>query len=185
MGHRVHTVHDVLRLAESGATELLVALGERLTPMARDIAREHGVRVVETTDDDRPVPAPAGPGGTRSPRLHHVAAVHTRPLELFPVDLRRPEMDVRALDVLGAREGLPMAAGVMTLREGTFPWDLDYDELQYVIEGELHISTADQRVVGRPGDLIAVAKGCSITFGTPSWAKFLYVTYPADWEGGA
>ena len=75
-----------------------------------------------------------------------------------------------------------MAAGVMSLRAGSFPWTLDYDEVEYVIEGELHITTATQRVIGRPGDVIAVPKGSSITFGTPAWAKFVYVTYPADWS---
>jgi ethanolamine utilization protein EutQ len=39
--------------------------------------------------------------------------------------------------------------------------------------------------IGRPGDVIAVPKGSSITFGTPSWARFLYVTYPVDWGGGS
>jgi ethanolamine utilization protein EutQ len=78
---------------------------------------------------------------------------------------------------------MPMAAGVMSLREGSFAWRLDYDEVEYVLEGELHITCGDERVVGRPGDVIAVPKGSSITFGTPSWARFLYVTYPADWGG--
>ncbi len=112
-----------------------------------------------------------------------MAGVHALALDPFPVDLHRPEMDVRLRDVLGTDQGLPMAAGVMSLREGSFPWDLDYDEVEYVLEGELHIATADQRVVGRPGDVIAVPRGSSITFGTPSWARFLYVTYPADWGG--
>ena len=103
----------------------------------------------------------------------------------FPVELRRPEMDVRLRDVVTAADGLPMAAGMMSLREGSFPWTLDYDEVEYVIEGELHITTADKKVVGRPGDVIAVPRGSSITFGTPSWARFLYVTYPADWAGGS
>ena len=76
-----------------------------------------------------------------------------------------------------------MSAGVMSLREGTFAWTLDYDEVEYVIEGELHITSGGQRIVGRPGDVIAVPRGSSITFGTPSWARFLYVTYPADWVG--
>jgi ethanolamine utilization protein EutQ len=71
----------------------------------------------------------------------------------------------------------------MSLREGTFAWTLDYDEVEYVLEGELHLTCGDERVVARPGDVVAVRKGSSITFGTPSWARFLYVTHPADWGG--
>jgi len=111
--------------------------------------------------------------------------VNTIALEPFPVELHRPEMDVRLSDVVTVKHGLPMAAGMMSLRKGSFPWTLDYDEVEYVIEGELHITTADQNVVGRPGDVIAIPKGSSITFGTPSWARFLYVTYPADWGGAS
>lgn len=186
MTRRVHTADDVLRLARTGATELVVAPGDRLTPMARDVAAERGVRVRESAAPDPAAPRSASPAPRRGPpRLHHVAAVPALALGPFPVDLHRPEMDVRLRDVVGAAEGLPMAAGVMSLREGSFGWDLDYDEVEYVIEGELHITTAEQRVVGRPGDVIAVPRGSSITFGTPSWAKFLYVTYPADWGGAA
>lgn len=180
---RVHTAEDVLRLARQGATELVLAPGERLTPMARDVAAERGVRVVSAPSQG----PPAAPAEERRrpmrPRLHHVAGLPSLALDPFPTELHRPEMDVRLRDVVGSREGLPLAAGVMSLREGSFPWELDYDEVEYVIEGELHITTADQRVVGRPGDVIAVPRGSSITFGTPSWAKFLYVTYPADWAG--
>ncbi len=118
-----------------------------------------------------------------APRLTHVAAVATLPLQPFPADLGRPEMDVRLRDVVTGADGVPMAAGVLSLREGSFPWHLDYDEIEYVIEGELHITCNGQLVVGKPGDVIAVPQGSSITFGTPSWAKFLYVTYPADWNG--
>ncbi len=192
MGRRVHTADDVLRLARSGATELVVAAGERLTPMARDVAAERGIRVVERPPDADGSQPSAGPGTARPgrrvgpvPRIHHAPGVSTMSLGPFPVDLRRPEMDVRLRDVVGADQGLPIATGVMSLREGSFPWDLDYDEVEYVIEGELHITTAEQRVVGRPGDVIAVPRGSSITFGTPSWAKFLYVTYPADWGGAS
>lgn len=189
MSRRVHTADDVLRHALTGATEMVVAPGDRLTPLARDVANERRVRVVEEdgsgadpADRDRPW---AGMRRGPSPRLHHVASAHALPLSPFPVELHRPEMDVRLRDLLGSDDGLPMAAGVMSLREGSFPWKLDYDEVDYVIEGELHITTADQRVVGRPGDVIAVPKGSSITFGTPSWARFFYVTYPADWGGAA
>jgi ethanolamine utilization protein EutQ len=183
----VHTADDVLRHALTGATELVVAPGDRLTPLARDVAAERGLRILHDPagpverggrDDGR-----AGSRRAARPRLHHVAGVDRLDLDPFPADLHRPDMDVRLRDVLGAAQGIPMAAGVMSLREGSFPWDLDYDEVEYVIEGELHITTVDQRVVGRPGDVIAVPKGSSITFGTPSWTRFLYVTYPAEWGG--
>jgi ethanolamine utilization protein EutQ len=182
VGRRVHTADDVLRHALTGATELFVAPGDLLTPLARDVAKEHGISVLvsATTGQSGPSASPRG-----RPRLRHVQGVHTMPLDAFPVELHRPEMDVRLRDVVGTEHGMPMAAGVMSLREGTFPWKLDYDEVEYVIEGELHITTADQEVIGRPGDVIAVPKGSSITFGTPSWARFLYVTYPADWAGAS
>lgn len=181
MSSRVHTADDLLRLARTGATELVVEPGERLTPLARDVASERGIRVVVAS-----LPAGGGEAHTgRAPQLLHVPGVSTMELAPFPVDLRRPEMDVRLSDVVTVEHGLPMAAGMMSLRQGSFPWTLDYDEVEYVIEGELHITTADQTVVGRPGDVIAVRKGSSITFGTPSWARFLYVTYPADWAGAS
>ncbi len=186
MSRRVHTADDVLGLAATGGTELVVEPGDLLTPLARDVAGERGVRITTRLPaqdgDDR---VPAGPGraqaGGPAP-LRHVPGVNVMPLDPFPVDLHRPEMDVRLLDVVTAQHGLPIAAGVLSLRAGSFPWTLDYDEVEYVIEGELHITTARQKVIGRPGDVIAVPKGSSITFGTPSWAKFLYVTYPADWS---
>ncbi|GAA4398409.1 hypothetical protein GCM10023168_04450 [Fodinibacter luteus] len=179
MSRRVHTADDVLGLARTGGTELAVAPGDLVTPLARDVAAERGVRItVRAPTQDAVDRMPAG----GPPSVRHVAGANVLPLEPFPVDVHRPEMDVRLLDVVTADHGLPIAAGLMSLRAGSFPWTLDYDEVEYVLEGELHITTAAQQVVGRPGDVIAVPKGSSITFGTPSWAKFLYVTYPADWS---
>lgn len=182
MSRRFHTADDLLRLATTGATELVVAPGDRLTPAARDVAAERGIRIVVGPAADADVD-PSASASAGLPGLRHVPGVHTLALAPFPVDLRRPEMDVRLRDVITAADGLPMSAGVMSLRQGSFPWTLDYDEVEYVLEGELHITTAGEVAVGRPGDVIAVPKGSAITFGTPSWAKFLYVTYPADWAG--
>jgi ethanolamine utilization protein EutQ len=178
VSRRVHTADDVLGLVRQGRTELVVAPEDLVTPLARDLAAERGVRISTRVPPHEDVAKlPHGPAPVR-----HVRGVNVMALDPFPVDLHRPEMDVRLLDVVKAEHGLPIAAGVMSLRAGSFPWTLDYDEVQYVIEGELHITTPGQQVVGRPGDLITVPKGSSITFATPTWAKFLYVTYPADWS---
>lgn len=112
---------------------------------------------------------------------------HVRNGEQKPLPLARPgassDPDVRTVDVVTAADGSPMAAGYMTLTCGTFPWHLDYDEVQVVLEGELHIGTLDGVRIGRPGDILFVPKGSNITFGTPSWARFAYITWPADWQG--
>lgn len=188
MSRRVVTADDVLRVVGDGGTELVVAPEDRLTPLARDLVQEHGLRLVQAASGAAPHPAAsvttARPPASLPP-LRHVSGAARMPLDPFVVDLGRPEMDVRSTDVVTAQHGLPMAAGVMSLREGSFEWTLDYDEVQYVLEGELHITRGRERAVGVPGDVIAVPRGSTITFGTPSWAKFLYVTYPADWGGEA
>lgn len=190
MSRRTVTADDVLRLVRAGGTELVVGPGDRLTPLAHDVVRERGIRLREAGGGQWPAQAgSASPGRAghpdRLPPLRHVPGADRLELAPFAVDLGQPQMDVRSRDVVTSEHGMPMAAGVLSLREGSFPWTLDYDEVQYVLEGELHITRGEQRVVGRPGDVIAVPRGSSITFGTPSWAKFLYVTYPADWSGAS
>ncbi|THF59303.1 ethanolamine utilization acetate kinase EutQ [Pseudothauera rhizosphaerae] len=86
-------------------------------------------------------------------------------------------------DVVTSADSSPMAAGYMTWSKCFFPWTLNYDEIDVVLEGELHIRSAGSTVVGRPGDVIFIPRGSAIEFGTPSSVRFLYVTYPADWQG--
>jgi len=117
-----------------------------------------------------------------SPGVRHVAG---RGLQLkpFPFDVGHPEMDIRLLDVVTSADGAPIAGGFMSFHKGSFPWTLDYDEIEYVLEGELHIGTPQETTIGLPGDVLYVPKGTHITFGTPDWVKFFYVTYPAEWRG--
>lgn len=104
-------------------------------------------------------------------------------MQPFPFEINRPEMDVQLVDVITAEHGSPMAAGFLSFHKGSFPWTLTYDEIEFVLEGEIHIGTGQGTVVGKPGDVLYIPKGTQITFGTPGWAKILYVTYPAEWSG--
>jgi ethanolamine utilization protein EutQ len=201
---RALTAADVREAAAAGRADLAVAAGILVTPLARDTARELGVTLIEGgTVEGGAAAAPGappgdlesrvrgivealvGPGATAAPGTRRpVRHVDGRTVELVPFPYEGPEpgQDVRAVDVVTSADGAPIAAGFLTLTRGCFPWTLTYDEVQYVIEGELHLGTPDGTVVGRPGDVLYVPKGTSITFGTPSWARFLYVTFPADWE---
>ena len=110
------------------------------------------------------------------------ASIREARLTPFPYPGPPPEMSVNTVDVVTADDGSPVAAGYMTLTKGSFPWTLTYDEVQIVLEGELHLGGEAGGQIGYPGDVLYVPRGSSITFGTPSWAKFVYVTFPANWE---
>jgi ethanolamine utilization protein EutQ len=181
---RLITAEDVRAAAATGARTLTIDEGTIVTPLARDEARDRDVALTMALPADaRPAETVASlPAGRPRPVLR----VETRglPLDPFPFPVP-PQMDVRLRDVVTAADGSPVAAGVMSLREGSFPWELTYDEVQLVLEGELHLGTDSGTVVGLPGDVLYVPKGTRLTFGTPSWTRFLYVTYPAEWGGDA
>jgi ethanolamine utilization protein EutQ (cupin superfamily) len=97
-----------------------------------------------------------------------------------------PDRNVGLADVITARDGSPMTAGLMSWsREDSFPWSLDYDEVDLVLEGVLQITIDGRTLEGRAGDVFYIPKGSKILFGTPWRTKVFYVTYPADWAAAA
>ena len=187
MRRRVITAADVRRAAADGRTVLDVDDDDIVTPLARDDARERGVGLRRVEHAAEPRAGLDGEPAAAGPRPTDVRHIDGRGVDLepFPFPGPDPGMDVRLRDLVTDADGAPMAAGLMSLHRGSFEWHLDYDEIEYVIEGELRIESGQRSVTGLPGDLIFVPKGTTISFGTPSWAKFLYVTYPAQWTGGS
>ena len=93
------------------------------------------------------------------------------------------DKQVGIADVITAADGAPLAAGFMAWSQCFFPWTLDYDEIDLVLEGELHIRCDGQSFVGKSGDVLYIPKGSAIEFGTTTAVRFFYVTYPANWQG--
>lgn len=217
---------DTIRAAKAGGCrQLTLEPGDVLTPLAKDLAREMGITIVDSplaaASEASPPPAAVPPAaaapeepkpltilsgnGEMEALVRQVVvaclarmgqasapAVSTPVMRVpalsaemqpFPFEINRPEMDVRLVDVITAQHGSPMGVGFLSFHKGSFPWTLTYDEVEFVLEGEIHIGTAQGTVVGKPGDLLFIPKGTQITFGTPGWAKILYVTYPAEWAG--
>lgn len=85
-------------------------------------------------------------------------------------------------DVLTLDESPRLGAGIMEMKQTTFDWTLNYDEIDYVIEGRLEIIINGQKVSAEKGEMILIPKGSKIQFSVPDYARFLYVTYPADWS---
>ncbi|STU65140.1 ethanolamine utilization protein EutQ [Klebsiella pneumoniae subsp. pneumoniae] len=59
-----------------------------------------------------------------------------------------------------------MAAGFMQWENAFFPWTLNYDEIDMVLEGELHVRHQGETLVAKAGDVMFIPKGSSIEFGT-------------------
>ena len=85
-------------------------------------------------------------------------------------------------DIVSLQEAPRMGAGVMELDNTSFEWTLTYDEYDMVIEGELEIAIDGRVIKGAPGDIIYIPKGSHIHFQTPSFARYAYFVYPADWQ---
>lgn len=207
MARAVVWAAEVRRARAAG--KLVVPSDALITPLAHETARDLGVTLIQGDSEE---PRARGDGaradlgdlaaqvstivasvlasgdGAAAPLAdqsrHPVTLADARAarFERFPYPGPPPGMDVRTAEVVTTSDGSPVAVGYMTMTKGSFPWTLTYDEVQVVLEGELHLGGDAGDKVGRPGDILFVPNGSSITFGTPEWVKFVYVTFPANWE---
>lgn len=90
------------------------------------------------------------------------------------------EKEVGIADVITAADGTPLAAGFMAWAA---PWTLDYDEVDLVLEGELHIRCDGQTFVGKAGDVLYIPKGSAIEFGARQGALLLRYLSGRRWQG--
>ena len=97
-------------------------------------------------------------------------------------DTGNPNDKVFLTDVFSIEESGRLSCGVMEMEESAFDWELNYDEIDYVIDGTLEIIVDGNKVTGNRGDAILIPKGSKIKFSAPNFARFLYVIYPANWE---
>ena len=145
-----------------------------LESMIRNIIVEKlsGMNSCGCTDYKREVVS----GGVMSVKLPTV-----RVSESDRMDTGTPSHKVYTKDLFTLSESPRLGCGIMEMTETTFDWTLNYDEVDYVIEGTLSVIINGEKVTAKEGELILIPKGSSIQFSVPNYARFIYVTYPADW----
>ena len=114
--------------------------------------------------------------------IKRIEVPSVRTSEQDRLDTGDPNHKVYTHDLFTLQESPRLGCGIMEMEKTTFPWTLQYDEIDYVISGSLSICYEDKIVTAGPGELILIPKGSSIKFSVPDHARFLYVTYPADWQ---
>ena len=98
-----------------------------------------------------------------------------------PFDTGKPGDRVFLKDLVSLKESPRLGFGIMEMDHSSFDWTLNYDEVDYVIEGRLEILIDGSKVAADKGEVIFIPKGSSITFSAPDFARFTYTVYPADW----
>ncbi len=187
---RVISADHILQAHADGQTRLEAPRGQTIvTPAAWSTASELGVAIDQDAQEDPPLPVARAPDPGTCERVvdaSGVVLVRGGSIRLGRFDGAGPDRDIGLTDVITARDGSPMTAGVMSWhRKDSFPWSLDYDEVDLVLEGVLQIHIGGRVLEGRAGDVFHIPKGSSILFGTPSRTRVFYVTYPADWAAAS
>ena len=102
--------------------------------------------------------------------------------EAHRMNTGNPGDKVYTRDLFTLEQSPRLGVGIMEMTDTTFPWTLNYDEMDYVIEGRLDILCNGQKVSAGPGELIHIPKGSEIQFSVTGHARFLYFVYPANWQ---
>ena len=179
MPRQLFTAEDMRRLARARVETLLLAPDDIVTHEATDTAFALGVKLIRETGSgvgfgkEASVPSP--------PPLKVVRGSNVE-MERFLEGVQTTGTNVRLKDVVTTKDRSPMGAGFMSLDKGEMAWTLTYDEMDVVLEGELVITRGNEQVRGNAGDVIYIPKGSSITFGTPSHTRFVYVVFPVNWN---
>ena len=179
------TAEDVIRLIRShGSDTLVLGVEDVLTAEAEEQAERLGLKIVRETPGTSPHVSPGErmiPNPSPIPKLLAVRGREVK-LEAFGEQADARAAKVQLKDVITSEAGSPIAAGYMTLDHGGFKWKLDYDEIDVILEGELEIIRGSEIIRGGAGDILYIPKGAEIEFRTPTQVRFVYITYPADWQ---
>ena len=180
---RLITDESVAAAAAAGLKTLAAPRGESIvTPAAWSMAQDLGVTIDQSGTAPAESAAPT-PAAERTVDPSGVVVVRGRSVQLDRFAAAGPDTLVGLRDVVTGKDGSPMTAGFMAWSHAdSFPWQLTYDEIDYVLEGVLHLGIDGRVVEGRPGDVLFVPKGSRVVFGTPSSVRVFYVTWPADWN---
>ena len=187
MPRQLFTAEDIRRLARERVGTLLLAPDDIVTHEATDTAFTLGIKLIRETDSMTASALSRVEGlkkeapGLALPLLKVVRMSNVQ-VERFLEGKTTPGTNVWLKDVVVTQDRSPMGAGYMSLDKGEMQWTLGYDEIDIVLEGELVITRGSEQVRGKTGDVIYIPKGSSITFGTPSWTRFVYVVFPVNWN---
>ena len=84
--------------------------------------------------------------------------------------------------VIGTDHSRTLGAGFARFEDIVFEWKMDYDEVLYVIDGDVTVDYDGGSARGRTGDVVYVPRGNAVTYRFVGRCNVFFATYPVDWE---
>ena len=101
--------------------------------------------------------------------------------EEFPWEPLEVDGEAEVRTVIGAGLSDTLGAGLARFRDTSFEWNLDYDEVLYVLDGEVEIEHHGGTARGARGDVLLVPRGSRVTYHFRGECIVFFATYPVDW----
>lgn len=76
--------------------------------------------------------------------------------------------------------GHDVVLGEWTLERASWTDRHNHEELNYVIDGELHVTYDDETFVAKPGDVVIVPAGRRARYEAPVFARMVFVYGPSN-----
>jgi len=204
------TIEGVQQIKKDGGGIVCIDSNTLITPGAKDLASELGMEIKYGKKDDKPavsavsaVPSVSDDIVNRivNEVIKAVAAANvTVPrivkecdqsgirlirggsvtLDRFDTGVASDKVGIK--EILSTKECPNLATGFMEIEKSSFDWTLGYDELDYIVEGDMDITVDGKTYRGHAGDVFFIPMNTSITFGSPNYCKFFFTAYPSNWQ---
>lgn len=80
-------------------------------------------------------------------------------------------------ELIGKDDKSSMNAGFMTINNCTFDWDVQCEEIYYVVSGDITITIDGKPYTARQGDSLFIQNGSKVVFSAQDRVKVFYATY--------
>lgn len=113
------------------------------------------------------------PSENGSPRVVKFAELEFTPRFAFP-------QMCEVVEVAGLKDRSELSGGFARFKNAEIPWQVRYDELILVLEGEFSVDTPNGRITAGPRDTIWLPNGTPVTYVSEN-ALVFYSIQPASW----
>ncbi len=80
-------------------------------------------------------------------------------------------------ELIGSGDKSSMNAGFMTINNCTFDWDVQCEEIYYVVSGAITVTIDGKPYTARQGDSLFIQNGSKVVFSADGMVKVFYATY--------